>query len=393
MTIGIAGPFNPYCVRDFFNEKADIPNINITASSVNIYVRSLLNCGYNVIVFTSIPFDIEPRVLRGDRIVVYCISAKYFIRGFGRYRMHKRIRESIKKEIAQIDVLHAEWTYEYALAVLPFVNTIPVFCSVRDWCPYLLANSQTLYSKYYWHMSYFMFNRVMNENRVTFIANSQYIFDKISTSYPDNKVVIIPNPIEIDSILISRDEYPVSPVFVSISASLSNPRKNIKTLLVAFKKYTSNRPEAKLILIGSYTDKWLNYIKAEKLLDNVELKGQLNRSDVFSVLDHSTCLIHPSLEESFGNILLEAMCRRIPCIGGISSGAVTQVLGEGKYGLLCDVSDPESILESMKKIEDRELFTKIVNESTANLLSSYSDEKIAMLHTMLFEDAIKKNEK
>ena len=85
-----------------------------------------------------------------------------------------------------------------------------------------------------------------------------------------------------------------------------------------------------------------------------------------------------------GNILLEGMCRRVPCIGGKDSGAVPQVLGDGKYGVLCDVTDPRSIYEAMKKIEDPILYQSIVKESTEYLLREFPDIVVAQKHIELF---------
>ena len=141
-------------------------------------------------------------------------------------------------EISSLDILHAEWTYEYAYAMLPFVYQKKVYCSVRDWCPYLLSIAKGWHEKVYWKTSYFMFKKIMQEHRIHFIANSNYTKERITGDYPKNDVTIIPNPIQRSFICDSRDNYPDHPVFVSISQSLQNTRKNYKKLLEAFQLYT-----------------------------------------------------------------------------------------------------------------------------------------------------------
>ena len=148
------------------------------------------------------------------------------------------------------------------------------------------------------------------------------------------------------------------------------------------------KPDAKLILIGNYTDDWKAQMYNENLLENVELKGKLPHDAIFKILDNASCLIHPSLQESFGNIFLEAMSRRVPCIGGINSGAVPQVLENGKYGILCDVTKPQSILEAMLKIDDKDYIMDIVNKSTSYLQNTYSDIIVAKQHIELFQKYI-----
>lgn len=388
MRIGVAGPFNPQCVRDYFDNTICLPNINITASSVNTYVMALLELGHDVVVFTTDPSAATTKEFKGNRIKIYSIDKKFLIKGFSRYRIHRKIRKKIKMEINSLDILHAEWTYEYAYAMLPFVSQKKVYCSVRDWCPYLLSIAKGWHEKVYWKTSYYMFKKVMREHRIQFIANSNYTKDRITGDYPQNDVIIIPNPIQRSFICDSRDNYPDHPVFVSISQSLQNTRKNYKRLLEAFQLYAKESPNAELILIGWYGDDWHNEMDGAGLLHNVILKGSMNHDEIFDILDSSSCLIHPSLEETFGNILLEAMCRRIPCIGGESSGAVPQVLGYGKYGILCDVTDPKSMFAAMLKMEDRSIVDPIVNNCTQYLKETYADDVVAQMHISLFDDIL-----
>ncbi len=385
MKIAIAGPFNPKCAEKYFSKDYNLPNINITASSVNIYVCALLELGHEVIVFTSDPYHKKTVVYIGDRIKIYCISSKFRVRGFGRYRMHKRIQNYIQKEIQNIDILHAEWTYEYALASLKYVEQKPVFCSVRDWCPYILSIVKGIKNKCYWYMNFYMFKKVMLEQKVCFIANSNYTKNNISEDYPDNHVVMIPNPVQSEFILKKREIYPKNPVFISISNSLENIRKNYKVLLMAFQDYLKENETARLILIGSYGEDWKINMQQNGLLKNVELKGSLAHDEVFQILDCASCLIHPSLEETFGNIFLEAMCRKVICIGGEASGAVPQILGEGKYGILCDITNPSSIVEAMRQTENKTLVSKIVSDCTEYLEMKYLDSKVAETHIQLFK--------
>ena len=56
----------------------------------------------------------------------------------------------------------------------------------------------------------------------------------------------------------------------------------------------------------------------------------------------------PTLEESFGQVFLEAMAQGVPCIGGEMSGAVPWVMGEG--GVVCDVTKPEKLAECIERM-------------------------------------------
>ena len=58
-------------------------------------------------------------------------------------------------------------------------------------------------------------------------------------------------------------------------------------------------------------------------------------------------LVHPSLEEAFGIAVADAMALGIPVIGGLNSGAVPWLLGEGTCGMLCDVCCAEKMAAAM----------------------------------------------
>ena len=48
MTIGVTGPFNPFFLKEYFDNKITVPNVNITATSVNIYVKKVPHLAYPV---------------------------------------------------------------------------------------------------------------------------------------------------------------------------------------------------------------------------------------------------------------------------------------------------------------------------------------------------------
>ena len=394
MRIGIASPFNPRFLSDYYDDGTDIPSFYDGATSVNLYVKGLLKLGHEVVVFTFFPQEFFPngeiyRRIVGKQITVYIMSNKVKdLPLLWLYELPRRAAHLIQTEIDNLDILHAEWTYEYGVAISLFSKRKPIFCSVRDWCPYQRSIQTNKGLQYYWKCKQVWFNRVMRCKKYIYIANSDYTEKQIISAYPEKHIVKIPNPLNSEKILLSRKEQPKDPVFISICQNLEENRKNIKSLCAAFQVYLKDRPMARLILIGKYSATWKKSMETQGLLYRVTLKGNVPYESVFEELDQATCLIHPSLEETFGNIFLEGMCRRIPCIGGQKSGAVSQILGEGKYGVLCDVSRVNDLYSAMKKIEDQDLVERIVNNSTEYIIKTYTETIIAQKHIDLFNSAI-----
>lgn len=395
MRIGIVGPFNPAFIADYLEEK-DIPSINEAATAVNTLVRELLEQGQEVKVFTQHTLlPQEYRVLKGRAVEVFMIPTGILpnLLGFhqmivGQFYLPKRITKFIKKQIDNLDVLHAHWTYEYARAASMVSGRIPVFDTVRDWCPYQLSIMKGR-SRVDWQLKSITFRKVMADGNIKFIANSAYTHRMIKESFPDKNVPVIPNPIDKKWILDVK-KVTVKHKIVSIATGLLSPRKNIGTLLEAFSLYKRDFRDAELHLVGGYDEQneTFRQWKANGLFDGVTLHGSMPHDELANLLDQMSCLVHPSVEETFGNILLEAMSRCVPCIGGEKAGAVPDVLGQGKYGIICDITSAQAIFEAMKQVSRPEISSQLQKAATTMLKENYSSDIIAKKHIELFEKYI-----
>lgn len=399
MNIGIVAPFNPSDVKEFF-PGVDVPYINNGATSVGTLVKALLHEGQMVTVFTISHDILRVEEIRGNNIVVYLIPTILSSHiGWFRHHLlldsfylHKRLSEVIGQELSKMDVLHAHWTYDYALACMPYVEKIPVFVSVRDWAPTQYSMQTSLIEKVVWTLKLRKFRKVMGNNKVQYIANSEYILERILSAFPSSRTVIIPNPLNKDFFLAGKKNEEVQHKIVSIAQSLDDPGKNIGILLVAFKEYKAKYPQAELHLVGSFDENWDCYKDWEGrcLLDGVVFHGRLPLTSVIALLDEMSSMVHPSITESFGNVLLEAIARSVPCVGGNNSGAVPYVLGEGRYGLLCDISDPHSIFCTMDKLNDANLRNTLITSARKMLENNFLSDVIARKHISLYAESIKR---
>ncbi len=398
MRIGIVGPFDPSSIADYLEEN-EVPSINGMATAVNTLVREFLLQGYHLVIFTlSILQSKRTRVLRGKNVEIHLIPSGLCPRLLGSHQMllgqfylPRRIAKEIEPEIDKLEVLHAHWTYEYAKAASCLSSRIKVFDTVRDWCPYQLTVQKDFTSKLTWMLKNITFKQVMADERITFIANSGYTYKMIKGAYPGKDVPVIPNPID-KSWLLEEKKNQIRHEIISIASGLTSPRKNIIKLLEAFSYYRKENPKAVLHLVGRYNENDSEYIqwKESKLLEGVIFHGVLPREELSALLDKMSCLVHPSLEETFGNILLEAMARGVPCIGGDSSGAVPEVLGYGKYGVICDIRSSESIFNAMNEINDSEKSVKIQRAATEMLKQTYTSDVVIKKHVELFQTNNKK---
>lgn len=388
MRIAIVGYFNPKCISDFLSDE-NIPDVNKAATAVNTLVVAFLKAGHYVKVFTSFPEKCDNMIFKGENVEVHLVSSysKAKLTGlFSQVYMVKRLINLMEGQIDDVDVIHAHWTYAFALAAKHFAGKKKIVCTVRDWCPYILSIQTSLKNKISWIIRYIIFRKVMKGDSIKFIANSQYTYDRILSEYPQKEVHIIPNPID-QSLIVSEKINPnIMHRFISIAQSIDDKRKNIPTLLKAFELYKKEQPDAVLTLVGYYSKNGELYKGViHNLSDSITFTGVLSRKEIISLIDESSCLIHPSLEETFGNILLEAMARKVPCIGGEKSGAVPYVLGNGKCGILCDVTDYKDVFEAMKKANDSNYRNSIIDNATKMIKELYSSDIIGNKHISFYE--------
>ncbi len=397
MKIGVLGPFNPVSIADFLPGE-QLPSINVAATAVNTLVHEFLSMGHQVYVFTlSYATPQKYRIIKGNNVEVHLIPTGLipWLLGshqmvFGPFVLSKRIAKIVKGKIKDIDVIHAHWTYEYAKAASYLSKEIPVFDTVRDWCPYQLSLMKGR-NNIDWEIKNILFKQVMADKRITFIANSTYTERMITQACPHIKPPIIPNPID-KTWILDKKRKDVKHQVVSIAAGLCSRRKNIGKLIEAFVEYNKIYPDARLHLVGSYDETFANYVEWKKngWLENVIFYGILPHNQLVSILDEMSIMVHPAWEETFGNIFLEAISRCVPCIGGEKSGAVPEVLGYGSYGLLCDIHDAQCILNSMLKMEDQSIYNMIQKSASKMIKEKYSSDVIAQRHIDLFTNVIRK---
>jgi glycosyltransferase involved in cell wall biosynthesis len=100
-------------------------------------------------------------------------------------------------------------------------------------------------------------------------------------------------------------------------------------------------------------------------------------------------LVHPSLEESFGNTLVEAMAQWTPVVGGEASGAVPWVLDGGKAGLLTDVTEPASLATSIRRIlNSKELWLSYSEAGYKRAHSTFQLSQIIDRYIEVYEEMI-----
>jgi glycosyltransferase involved in cell wall biosynthesis len=270
--------------------------------------------------------------------------------------MWKKERHSLGQVLQRVEseIIHVNWTYEYALAAID--TGLPHLITAHD-VPSRLV--RLMKPRWYWWPRLFMgWRNGIKANRLTTVSpySVNAWRDEMRRKGP---IDMIPNPVSKYSLNLGSLRKPQvkrqgfrnqAPVFASIANGFAG-RKNTHTLLRAFSRVRKVHSEARLIMFGTghgRGDEGGLWAIRNDLALGVDFRGWTKQEEMLTDLhNEADVLVHPALEESFGQTIIEAQALGIPVVGGRSSGAVPWLLDGGLAGTLCDVSSPEHMSVAM----------------------------------------------
>ena len=138
-------------------------------------------------------------------------------------------------------------------------------------------------------------------------------------------------------------------------ARLGTHQKGTDILLEAFAR-SELWPEWKLVLTGPVEPSfqpWLeDYQRRHPAAwDAVWLTGPIsNPAELCELYQSSTVFCLPSRYESFGIVLTEAGYFGCACVATRSANAVSEILDDGRCGILCDVDDVEALAGALGQV-------------------------------------------
>lgn len=180
--------------------------------------------------------------------------------------------------------------------------------------------------------------------KIAYILANKIIFQTAGAAryFPSeiaNKGVILPNPIEVDSMPTWHRNMGCKTI---IAAGRLVPQKNYRLLIDAFHIFHKDHQDYKLKIFGEgpLKNEIKNQINYYRLTDSVELKG--NSSQIFEQMAKASVFVLASDYEGVSNAMLEALCIGMPCvITDHSPGGAREYITDGYNGLLTEVRNAE----------------------------------------------------
>ena len=135
-------------------------------------------------------------------------------------------------------------------------------------------------------------------------------------------------------------------VFICVARLV--PIKNICNLLRAWKLVEKRKQNCKLVIIGDgpeFVD--LNELALNMSLKRVDFLGAVDNSEIPGHFYNSSAFILPSLSESWGLVVNEAMASGLPILLSNRINASDALLKEGENGFSFDPTNVKTIAEKM----------------------------------------------
>jgi len=196
----------------------------------------------------------------------------------------------------------------------------------------------------------------------TVVVQTQHNKDYFSKAL-QKKIKIIYNPVDLQDKKGMAVRTEKKKKIVSTARLMK--QKNQLMLIEAFAQVKKAFPEYTLTIYGEgpYRPVLEKRIDELGLADSVMLPGKVQ--NVFTCIADAALFVLSSDFEGMPNALIEAMCLGLPVISTQVSGA-TDLIEDGKNGLLTDVGDTAQLAESMKRmLGDSDLRQSCAREATA----------------------------
>jgi glycosyltransferase involved in cell wall biosynthesis len=287
-------------------------------------------------------------------------------------------RQSILSQIVSIkpDLVHAHWTYEYALAAQD--SGLPHVITVHDEPWEILRDFRNIY----------FFLRLLNSIRVRLRRSENLVFvsEYLRTLWNKRMFatggLVIPNMNRLMKSNLKESQRSNNLVTVGNT----DRRKNIRCLLEAWRITILVNPDLRLHLVGpglGNGDPFAQEFENKFGVDQVTWHGSLTRRELCNLYSTCNVLVHPSQWESFGLIYLEAFAFDLGVITLAKSGSTAEVVGDA--GLILKDYSPKSLSDAILTLTSNQTLLNQLTENGRVRLERYSPNLVAQEYISLYE--------
>jgi glycosyltransferase involved in cell wall biosynthesis len=145
-------------------------------------------------------------------------------------------------------------------------------------------------------------------------------------------------------------------------------------------------PRTRLIIVGEGSER----VRLQELVTSLGLDKHVTlagfRTDVPELLQRMDVYVQPSLHESFGIVLLEAMAAGLPVVASEVEG-IPEIVADGETGYLVPVGDSEALANAVRSLlRDTELRRKMGETGRRRVAKEFDIKKTVRSYEQLYEE-------
>jgi glycosyltransferase involved in cell wall biosynthesis len=166
----------------------------------------------------------------------------------------------------------------------------------------------------------------------------------------------------------------------------TDPKKNTKGTLKAFSDFLKQADSSHKHVMLDYDKIELNKLLVEiddtNLINHIVLTGYVINTDLPAIYSQCDVFLYPSLRESFGIPMLEAMCCNVPVITSNTS-SMPEVSGEAAH--IINPFNPEEITQGLIEILNNDAYRKSLCDKGLERSKQFSWKNMAKDYLGLYE--------
>ena len=296
---------------------------------VDVVSKHLVKLGHKVFIICSIPRKVEEIVEENNLVVYYAKQVQ--IKGlarlfkiFGLDSVYSRLMCALTNYIAykklfkkyKIDIVETPEWYNEGLFFSIF-RPIPLVCRLQT--PLFIINKYKRMGFLEYKISNFLEKFVVKHCDVI-ISPTKSLVDNIKSEFKIKHFVEIPYPIEVEESFKSKNLLETETI---LFVGRIEERKNPIVIVKAASYVIKNFPKVKFIFVGKketeYKKRIDEIIEKFSLQEYIVFYDPLEKEKLKKLYEDASIIVVPSLSESFGYTLIEALsygkaviCSKIP---------------------------------------------------------------------------------
>ncbi|MDF7825422.1 glycosyltransferase family 4 protein [Pontiellaceae bacterium B12227] len=167
------------------------------------------------------------------------------------------------------------------------------------------------------------------------------------------------------------------------------PLKRVLNLLKALTRIKGRFPEVSLKVVGGvsdvgYQDTLERYVIEHDLRDNIEFCGSQPQDKVMRIMQESSCLVLPSIQETAPMVIAEAFAMGSPVIAS-DVGGVKYMVDDGENGFVIPPDNIDALAEKLSSILKDSSLRNSMSEAARQSAKLYHPEEVARKTADVYE--------